>query len=161
VDRLTKAVHFIPVKTTYNSAVLLAWRSKEDSIRQRHPVHFSFLAAATWSFGHTFEVQFSLSPADRWSDRENQPDSWRYVESLCIARQVGLGQEATICRILLQQQLSRQSEDVTIPSTLWEELQNSIALGPTRRKAGVRSRNFAWSRREHQNGSRESEDSAV
>jgi hypothetical protein len=47
VDRLTKAVHFIPVKTTYNSAVLLAWRSKEDSIRQRHPVHFSFLAAAT------------------------------------------------------------------------------------------------------------------
>jgi hypothetical protein len=65
VDRLTKAAHFIPVKTTYNSAVLaeiyvldcmLAWRSKEDSIRQRHPVHFSFLAATTWSFGHTLEV---------------------------------------------------------------------------------------------------------
>jgi hypothetical protein len=60
MDRLTKAVHFIPVKTTYNSAVLaelymsriieycvLAWRPKEDSIRQRHLVHFSFLAAAT------------------------------------------------------------------------------------------------------------------
>jgi hypothetical protein len=44
VDRLTKAAHFIPVKTTYNSAVLaelyihgsdcvLAWRPEEDSIR--------------------------------------------------------------------------------------------------------------------------------
>jgi hypothetical protein len=52
MDRLTKATHFIPVNTTYNSAMLaelyvsncmLAWRSKEDSIRQRHPVHFSFL----------------------------------------------------------------------------------------------------------------------
>jgi hypothetical protein len=42
-----------------------------------------------------------------------------------------LGQEATICRILLQQQLSSQFEDVTIPSTVWEELQNSVALGPT------------------------------
>jgi hypothetical protein len=52
MDRLTKATHFIPVNTTYNSAMLaelyvsncmLAWRSKKDSIRQRHPVHFSFL----------------------------------------------------------------------------------------------------------------------
>jgi hypothetical protein len=56
VDRLTKAAHFILVKTTYNSAVLaklyvsdcvLAWYSKEDSIEQRHPIYFSFLAAAT------------------------------------------------------------------------------------------------------------------
>jgi hypothetical protein len=42
VDRLTKAAHFIPVKTTYNSGVsqtihgsdcVLVWRSEEDSIR--------------------------------------------------------------------------------------------------------------------------------
>jgi ribonuclease HI len=42
VDRLTKATHFIPVKTTYNSSVgrvihvsdcVLAWYSKEDNIR--------------------------------------------------------------------------------------------------------------------------------
>jgi hypothetical protein len=35
VDHLTKAAHFIPVKTTYNSAVsdcVLAWYSKEDNI---------------------------------------------------------------------------------------------------------------------------------
>jgi hypothetical protein len=48
---------------------------------------------------------------------------------LCFARQVRLGQEATIYRILLQQQLSGQSEDDTIRSALWEELQNSITLG--------------------------------
>jgi hypothetical protein len=54
VDRLTKAAHFILVKTTYNSAALadiyvldcmLARCSKEDSIRQRYPIHFSLLAA--------------------------------------------------------------------------------------------------------------------
>jgi hypothetical protein len=42
-----------------------------------------------------------------------------------------LGQEATLCIILLQQQLPSQFEDVTVPITLWEELSNSIALGPT------------------------------
>jgi hypothetical protein len=61
----------------------------------------------------------------------NQSDSGGYVKGLCFARQDGLGQEITICRILLQQQLSSQFEDVTIQSALWEELQNSIALGPT------------------------------
>jgi hypothetical protein len=54
VDRLTKAAHFIPVKTTYNSGVLaelyvsdcmLARRSKEDIIGQRYPIHFSLLVA--------------------------------------------------------------------------------------------------------------------
>jgi hypothetical protein len=45
-----------------------------------------------------------------------------------------LGQEATVCRILLQQQLSGQPKDVTIRNTLWEKLQNSIALGPTQRR---------------------------
>jgi hypothetical protein len=29
------------------SNCMLAWHSKEDSIRQSHPVHFSLLAAAT------------------------------------------------------------------------------------------------------------------
>jgi hypothetical protein len=34
-------------------------------------------------------------------------------------------------------------EDVTVPSTLWEELSNSVALGPTQCKASVWSRYFA------------------
>ena len=140
---------------------MLAWYSKEDNIGQRHLIYFSFLAAAPWSFGYSLEIQFSLSPANRWPDWENQPDSWGYVESLCFARSVRLGQEITICGVLLQQQLSSQSEDVTIRSALWEELQNSIALGSTWWKIGVRSRYSAWSRREHQNGPREFKGSAV
>jgi hypothetical protein len=54
-----------------------------------------------------------------------------------------MGQEATACRILLQQQLSSQSEDVTIRRDLWEELSNSIALGLAQRKTGIRSGDFA------------------
>jgi hypothetical protein len=80
---------------------------------------------------------------------------------LCFARQVKLGQEATLCRIFLQQLLPSQFENVTIPSTLWEKLSNSIALGPAWQKAGVWSGYFAWRRREYQNSSRESKDSTV
>jgi hypothetical protein len=57
----------------------------------RNPVYFSFLAAAIGSFGHAFEVQFSLSPANRWLDWENQPDPIRHVESLCFVGQVRFG----------------------------------------------------------------------
>ena len=163
--------HFIPVKTTYNNAVLVELYMSRivclhgipKKIVSDRGTQFTshFFAAVAWSFGHTLEVQFSLSPVVRWSDWENQPDSWGYVESLCFARPVRLGQEATVCRILLQQQLSSQSEDVAIRSTLWEELQNSIALGPTRRKTGIRPKDFAWSRREYQDGLGKSEGSAV
>jgi hypothetical protein len=145
---------------------MLAWSTKEDSISSGNPFYFSFFAAVAWSLGHTFEVhafevQFNLSSTDRWLDRENQPDPWRHVEGLCFTRQVMLGQTTTLCRILLQQQLLGQFEDVTVPSTLWEELLNSVALGPAWRKAGVRSRHFAWSQREYQDGSGESKDSTV
>src|SRR5699024_6564157 len=42
-----------------------------------------------------------------------------------------------------------------------KELQNSVAMGSAWREAGVWARYFARSRREHQDGSRESEDSAI
>jgi hypothetical protein len=53
VDRLTKSAHFIPVKTSYSSAVLAElYKSRiiclhgvpKDSVRQRNAVHLSFLA---------------------------------------------------------------------------------------------------------------------
>jgi hypothetical protein len=50
VDRLKKAAQNVLVKTTYNSAVLAE------------------LYMYRIVFGHTLEVQFSLSPADRWSN---------------------------------------------------------------------------------------------
>jgi hypothetical protein len=91
---------------------VLAWYSKENNIGQRHPIYFSLLAAATWSVGYAFEVQLSLSPTDRWSNRDKS-NSGGHVEGLCFARQDRLGQEITICRILLQQKLPSQPEDVT------------------------------------------------
>jgi hypothetical protein len=52
---------------------VLAWYSKEDNIGQRHPVYLSLLVVATWSFGYTLEIQFSLSPAiDGQIERTNQ-----------------------------------------------------------------------------------------
>jgi hypothetical protein len=75
VDHLTKSAHFIPNKSSYNSAILAkvyhvpnrlsSWCAKEDSVRPRNAVHLSFLAAVASSFGYTFEFQFSLSPTDR------------------------------------------------------------------------------------------------
>jgi hypothetical protein len=59
VDRLTKAVHFIPVKNQdqlqqcsvgrviHVPDCMLAWSTKEDSVRPGNIVHFSLLAAAT------------------------------------------------------------------------------------------------------------------
>jgi hypothetical protein len=52
-------------------------------------------------------------------------------------------------------------KDVTIPGTLWEELQNSVALGSAWRKAGVWAQHFTRNRREYQDGSGESKDSAI
>jgi hypothetical protein len=52
VDRLTKAVHFIPVKTTYSSAVLAEL----------------YISRIVCLHGISHEIQFSLPPTDRWSD---------------------------------------------------------------------------------------------
>jgi hypothetical protein len=73
VDRLTKVVHFIPVKTTYNEAMLAELYMSRIVCLHGVPkkivlVHLSFVVAAIRSFGHAFEVQFSLAPVDRRSD---------------------------------------------------------------------------------------------
>jgi hypothetical protein len=58
VDPLTKIAHFIMVKTTYTGAKLraihvqdcvFAWCTKEDRVRQRYSVHFSFLGGSCMS----------------------------------------------------------------------------------------------------------------
>jgi hypothetical protein len=93
VDRLTKVAHFILVKTTYTGAklaelymsriVCVAWCTKEDSVRQRYPVHLSFLGEAARVYGYQVELQLSLSSTDRWTDREDQSDLRGHAESMC------------------------------------------------------------------------------
>jgi transposase InsO family protein len=153
VDRLTKATHFIPVKTTYNSAVLA--KLYMSRIVCLHGIPKKIVSDRGTQFTSHFwqqrhealgtHLKFSSAyhpQTDGQTERTNQilKDMLR---ACALLRQVRLGQEAPLCRILLQQQLSGQYEDVTIPSTLREGLQNSVALGPTRQKACVRSRYFA------------------
>jgi hypothetical protein len=76
VDRLTKVAHFIPVKTTYNSAVLaelyMPWivclHGGPMKIISDRGTQFTYHLWQQLQVGHTLEVQFSLPPADRWSD---------------------------------------------------------------------------------------------
>jgi hypothetical protein len=124
VDRLTKAAHFILVKTTYNSAVLaelymaqiVCLHGVPKKIVSDRGTQFTshFWQQLHEALGTHLKVQLSLPPTNIWSNRENQSDSGGYVEGLCFARQDRLGQEIAICRILLQQQLPSQPEDVTV-----------------------------------------------
>jgi hypothetical protein len=76
VNRLTKAAHFIPVKTTYNTAVLAElYMSKivcllgvPKKIVSDRGTQFTF---HFWQQLHEAlgtDLKFSLSPVDRWSN---------------------------------------------------------------------------------------------
>ena len=86
VDRLTKVAHFIPVKTTYTSAKLA--KIYMTRIVCLHGVPRSIVSDIGTQFTSKFwryqaRVQYSFSPADRWTDRESQSDFGGYAESLC------------------------------------------------------------------------------
>ena len=92
VDRLTKVAHFILVKTTYTSAklakiymtkiVCLHGVPRTIVLDIEHSLPQSFGISCT-RFGNEIGVQYIISPVDRWTDRENQPDSGGHVEGLC------------------------------------------------------------------------------
>jgi transposase InsO family protein len=148
VDRLTKVAHFIPVETTYNSAVLAELYISRIVCLHGVPKKIvsdrgtQFTSHFSQQLHEALGTQLKFSPAyhpQTYGQTKNEPDSWRYVESLCIARQVRLGQEAIVCRILLQQQLPSQSEDVTVPSTYgrncrtpfhWDQPSERHVFGP-------------------------------
>ena len=100
VDRLTKSAHFIPVKTNYNSAVLaelyisriVCLHGVPKKIVSDRGTQFT---SHFWQQLHealgTSKFQLGISSADRWSNRKNQSDSGRHVESLCVARSVRMG----------------------------------------------------------------------
>jgi hypothetical protein len=75
VDRLTKTSHFIPVKTSYNSVVLVELYMSHTVCL--HGVPKKIVSDRGTQFTSHFwqqlqealgEVQYSLSPAKRWSD---------------------------------------------------------------------------------------------
>src|SRR3954465_2363972 len=60
-----------------------AWSSEDHRIRSRNTVYFKILALVTPYFGNEIGVQYSVSPADRWTNRESQSNFGGHAESLC------------------------------------------------------------------------------
>jgi hypothetical protein len=83
VDRLTKAAHFIPVKTTYNSAVLaelyisriVCLHGVQKKIVSDRGTQFTsyFWHQLHEALGTHLKFSSAYHPC-RWSDREKQPD---------------------------------------------------------------------------------------
>ena len=77
VDRFTKVAHFIPVKTTYTSAklakiymtrIVCLHGVPRTIVSDRGTVYFKVLAPAAPDLGYQAGVQYSFSPADRWTN---------------------------------------------------------------------------------------------
>jgi transposase InsO family protein len=140
VDRLTKASHFIPVKTTYNSAVLVELYMSR--IVCLHGVPKKIVSDRGTQFTSHFwqqlhealgtHLKFSLAyhpQIDGQTERTIQ--ILKYMLRGC-ALQDKSGWEKRLSYAEFSYNNSYQFEDVTVPGTLWEELSNSVALGQTR-----------------------------
>jgi hypothetical protein len=62
---------------------MFAWCAKEDSVRLMYPVHLSLLGETARVHGYQVDLQLSLSPLDRWTDREDQSDLRGHAERMC------------------------------------------------------------------------------
>ena len=93
VDRLTKSVHFLLVRTDYSLDKLAELYIKEivrlheipiSIISDRDPRFTSrFWGKIARGFRHSTEFQYSVPLADGWTVRESDPYSGRYVKELC------------------------------------------------------------------------------
>jgi hypothetical protein len=122
VARLTKVAHFVPVKITFGTERLanlyvehiLRLHGAPKSIvfdqGSRFVTKFwrSFhkLMGTTLSYNTTFHPQID-------GQLECQPSSGGHATSLCAHLRHGLGDQLTVCRVLIQQHLSSKSPNVT------------------------------------------------
>jgi transposase InsO family protein len=124
VDRLTKVAHFLPVRTTYGGEKLA--KLYIENIVKLHGVPSRIVLDRGTQFTSRFwkslhkamgtKLDFSSAyhpQTDGQTERVNQilEDIWQR-----------LGTEPTVCRILLQQRLPSKSGNVTIRSTIREEM---------------------------------------
>ena len=104
VDRLTKAAHFIPVRTNYGGEKLA--KLYVENIVKLHGVPSRIISDRGTQFTSRFwkslhktmgtKFQFRLSPAKGWPDRKGELDYRGYVESMCPYLWQGLGAEVTL-----------------------------------------------------------------
>jgi hypothetical protein len=80
VDRLSKSAHFIPIHTHYDGrryvelyiTHVLSRTSEDDNLRLRFIIYHSLLGATARVPQDSFDPQFGLSFADRWSNGASQ-----------------------------------------------------------------------------------------
>jgi hypothetical protein len=146
VDRLTKVAHFIPVKTTYSRArlaelymsqIVCLHEYQRRSCWAEAPNSPPNFGRSSMSHGRQAEFQLSLSSTDWWSNVKDQPDLRRYGETLHLEVWKKLGQESTLCKILIQQQLPSQHRDGTVWSPIWMIVPNSAVLKSDWRMLGI------------------------
>jgi hypothetical protein len=85
VDQLTKVAHFIPVKTTdtgpqltelYISRIVCLHRVPKKIVSDRGTQFtLKFWEMLRETLVYPIDLQFCLSPSDRWADRESKLDS--------------------------------------------------------------------------------------
>ena len=64
------------------------------------------MEGVVYRFGHEFGLQYGLSSAYRWIDREGQQGIGGHVEDVCDASTMKVGRVHSIGRDHLQQQVS-------------------------------------------------------
>src|SRR3954465_13499095 len=139
VDRLTKVAHFIPVKTTYNSAKIakiymsriVCLHGVPSKVVSDRGTQFSskFWRQLHESLGTRLEFSTVFHPqTDGQTERVNQilEDMLR---ACALAHGSSWDENFAVCGVFLQQQLSNQHQDVTIRCVVWETMSYTIAMG--------------------------------
>jgi transposase InsO family protein len=115
-----KVAHFVPFKTQHQTKILAELYVEHILRLHRAPKSIvsdrgsQFVAKFWWSFhklmGTTLSYSIAFHPqTDGQTERDNQ-----VLEDMLSAHlQHRLGEQLTICRVLLQQQLSSESSDGT------------------------------------------------
>jgi hypothetical protein len=76
VDQLTMVAHFIPVKTTYTGPQLAELYMPKKIVSDRGTQFtLKFWEMLRETLVYPIDLQFCLSPSDRWADRESKLDS--------------------------------------------------------------------------------------
>jgi hypothetical protein len=79
-------------------------------------------------FGHPSHPKLSTSSLVCRPNWESEPNHWRHAPRLCYEQWPKMGQTPSTGRVLLQQQLPREHQDLTFWSTLWTTLSHTTEL---------------------------------
>jgi hypothetical protein len=130
--------HFIPVAMTYRvgqyaevyiSHIICYHSIPKTIISNRGSIFVAhFLEQLHKVFGHPSHQKLNLSPPDRRTEGASQSNHRRYAPCLCFDGWPEIGQAPATSWILVQQQLSKEYQDVTLWGTLRMTLSHPTEL---------------------------------